>query len=33
PLLQNGRRTLVFVSDDNFRAAQITQFAAFEYLE
>ena len=31
----NGRRirTLVVVSDDNFRSAQITQFAAFEFIE
>jgi len=36
PVLQdNGRRirTLVVVSDDNFRSAQITQFAAFEFIE
>jgi hypothetical protein len=33
PRLANGRRTLVFVSDDNFSARQVTQFAAFEYLE
>ena len=33
PPLANGHRTLVVVSDDNFRAAQVTQFAAFEYLE
>jgi hypothetical protein len=33
PRLPGGQRTLVFVSDDNFRAAQITQFAAFEFLE
>jgi hypothetical protein len=33
PRLPNGARSLVFVSDDNFRSAQITQFAAFEYLE
>ena len=34
-LLDNGRRirTLVVVSDDNFRSAQITQFAAFEFIE
>ena len=34
-LLDNGRRTrtLVVVSDDNFRAAQITQFAAFAFIE
>jgi hypothetical protein len=33
PPQANGRRTLVVVSDDNFRAAQVTQFAAFDYLE
>jgi len=33
PRLPNGRRTLVCVSDDNFSARQVTQFAAFEYLE
>lgn len=33
PPLPNGRRTLVVVSDDNFLAAQVTQFAAFEYLD
>ena len=33
PRLPNGRRTLVCVSDDNFGALQVTQFAAFEYLE
>jgi hypothetical protein len=33
PRLPNGHRTLVVVSDDNFSARQITQFAAFEYLE
>jgi hypothetical protein len=33
PRLPNGRRSLVVVSDDNFRRDQITQFAAFEYLE
>ena len=34
-LLDNGRRTrtLVVVSDDIFRAAQITQFAAFAFIE
>ena len=34
-LNDNGRRirTQIVVSDDNFRAAQTTQFAAFEYLE
>lgn len=33
PTLGNGRRTLVVVSDNNFSARQVTQFAAFEYLE
>ena len=33
PRLANGHRTLVCVSDDNFSARQVTQFAAFEYLE
>lgn len=33
PRLPGGRRCLVVVSDDNFNARQVTQFAAFEYLE
>lgn len=33
PRLPGGRRCLVVVSDDNFSARQVTQFAAFEYLE
>lgn len=33
PPLANGRRCLVVVSDDNFNPMQVTQFAAFEYLE
>jgi hypothetical protein len=33
PRLPNGHRTLVVVSDDNFSARQVTQFAAFDYLE
>jgi hypothetical protein len=33
PRLPNGRRSLVVVSDDNFSARQVTQFAAFEYEE
>lgn len=30
PTLPNGQRSLILVSDDNFRAAQFTQFLAFE---
>jgi hypothetical protein len=30
PLLPNGKRTLVFVSDDNFSAKEKTQFLLFE---
>ncbi|MES2512284.1 MAG: esterase-like activity of phytase family protein [Pseudomonadota bacterium] len=33
PLLANGRRSLVFISDDNFSARQVTQLLAFEFLE
>lgn len=33
PRLPGGRRCLVVVSDDNFSSRQVTQFAAFEYLE
>ena len=33
PRLPNGNRTVVFVSDDNFRKSQITQFLAFEFIE
>ena len=33
PVLPNGHKTLLFVSDDNFSARQITQFLAFEFLE
>jgi hypothetical protein len=33
PLLPNGHRSLVFVSDDNFNPAQVTQFLAFEFTE
>ena len=29
PDLADGRRTLVFVSDDNFSETQVTQFLAF----
>lgn len=33
PELPGGRRTLVFVSDDNFNPAQVTQLAAFEWTD
>ncbi len=33
PRLPNGRRSLVVVSDDNFNPSQVTQFAAFEFLD
>ena len=33
PILPNGNRTLLFVSDDNFNPRQITQFLAFEFLD
>ena len=33
PRLANGNRTLVFVSDDNFRSTQLNQFLAFEVVE
>jgi len=33
PRLPDGSRTLVVVSDDNFNATQVTQFAAFAFLE
>lgn len=33
PRLPDGRRTLVVVSDDNFNPSQVTQFAAFEFME
>jgi hypothetical protein len=32
PLLPNGHRTLMLVSDDNFSATQVTQFLLFEVL-
>jgi len=32
PTLANGGRTLIFVSDDNFNKAQVTQVLAFEVL-
>lgn len=33
PVLANGSRTLVCVSDDNFNPTQVTQFVALEYTE
>jgi len=33
PPLADGRRMLVVVSDDNFNPLQITQFAAFEFID
>jgi hypothetical protein len=33
PRLPDGRRCLVVVSDDNFNSSQVTQFAAFEFIE
>lgn len=33
PVLDNGNRTLVFISDDNFNPGQITQWLAFEFLD
>ncbi|WP_332875304.1 esterase-like activity of phytase family protein [Variovorax sp. IB41] len=33
PSLANGNRLLVVVSDDNFNPLQVTQFAAFEYID
>lgn len=33
PVLPNGHKTLLFVSDDNFNARQITQVLAFEFLD
>ncbi len=33
PTLANNRRSLLFVSDDNFNPRQITQFLAFEFLD
>ncbi|MCC7699021.1 esterase-like activity of phytase family protein [Janthinobacterium sp. EB271-G4-7A] len=32
PRLENGRRSLVMISDDNFNALQVTQILAFEVL-
>lgn len=31
PTLPNGRRTLIFVADNNFSSTQVTQFLAFSY--
>ncbi len=31
PTLANGRRTLIFVADNNFAASQKTQFLAFSF--
>lgn len=33
PLLANGNRSLLFISDDNFSAGQITQLLAFEFTD
>ena len=33
PVLPNGNRSLVFISDDNFSSRQISQLLAFEFLE
>lgn len=33
PVLPNGRRSLVFISDDNFSARQTSQCLAFEFLD
>jgi len=33
PVLANGRRSLMFISDDNFSARQISQWLAFEFLD
>lgn len=33
PPLPDGQRVLVVVSDDNFNPLQVTQFAAFEYID
>lgn len=33
PLLPNGRRSLMFISDDNFSTRQISQWLAFEFLD
>lgn len=33
PVLANGNRSLVFISDDNFSSRQISQWLAFEFLD
>jgi hypothetical protein len=33
PVLPNGRRSLMFISDDNFSARQTSQWLAFEFLD
>ncbi|EJL83597.1 hypothetical protein PMI15_02610 [Polaromonas sp. CF318] len=33
PVLPNGRRSLMFISDDNFSPRQISQWLAFEFLD
>lgn len=33
PVLTNGNRSLVFISDDNFSSRQISQWLAFEFLD
>lgn len=33
PTLANGKRSLLFISDDNFNAQQITQLLAFEFTD
>ncbi|CAN7526202.1 esterase-like activity of phytase family protein [Polaromonas sp. LjRoot131] len=33
PVLPNGNRSLVFISDDNFSSRQISQWLAFEFLD
>jgi hypothetical protein len=33
PVLPNGRRSLLFISDDNFSSRQISQWLAFEFLD
>jgi hypothetical protein len=32
PRLENGHRSLIMISDDNFNAQQVTQILAFEVL-